>query len=158
MILGDNITRKKGFIFHLSRAGADHYARWRSKAIYVLKMVLLQHQLPYLHWQTKMKMAPFVVFVYLKPWFTAKYKKVNKGVSSKTLAFLDRHTWYLTEYFIPLSLFNEDISLETRTLLAAQIYQKSSSGDIEIRKPTLPAVTIKVSVARLCWTSLQAAV
>ena len=41
-----------------------------SKAIYVLKMVLLQHQLPNLHWQTKKKiekMSLFVVFVYLKP-------------------------------------------------------------------------------------------
>ena len=27
LILGDNITRKKGFIFHLSRPGADHHAR-----------------------------------------------------------------------------------------------------------------------------------
>ena len=163
-ILGDKITRKNGFIFHLSRPGADHHARWMSKAICVLKMVLLQHQLPDLHWQPKKKiekMALFVVFVYLRPWFTAsglssaaqndllfckslaKYKKINNGVSSKTLAVLNRYTWYLTEDLISLSLFNEDLSLETRTLLAAQIHQKSSPADIDIRKPTLPAVTIK---------------
>ena len=144
VILGDSITRKKGFIFQLSRPGADHHARWMSKAIYVLKMVLLQHQLPDLHLQTKKKlekMALFVVFVYLKPWFTAsglssaatndlelckslaKYKKINKGVSSKTMKVLNRHTWYLTEDLISLSLFNEDVPLETRTLLAIQIYQ-----------------------------------
>ena len=135
-----------------------------SKAIYVLKMVLLQHQLPDLHWQTKKKiekMALFVVFVYLRPWFTAsglssaaqndllfckslaKYKKINTGVSSKTLAVLNRHTWYLTEDLISLSLFNEDLSLENRTLLTAQIHHKSSPAHIDIRKPTLPAVTIK---------------
>ena len=163
LILGDKITRKNGFIFHLSRPGADHHARWMSKAIYAQKMVLLQHQLPDLHWQTKKKMekmALFVVFVYLRPWFTAsglssaaqndllfckslaKYKKINNGVSSKTLAVLNRHTWYLTEYLISLSLFNEYLSLETRTLLAAQIHQESSPADIDIRKPTLPAVTI----------------
>ena len=70
LILGESITRKKGFTFQLSRPGADHHARWMSKAIYVLKMVLLQHQLPNLHWQTKKKiekMSLFVVFVYLKP-------------------------------------------------------------------------------------------
>ena len=119
LFLGEKITRKNGFIFHLSRPGADHHARWMRKAIYVLKMVLLQHQLPDLHWQTKKKMALFVVFVYLRPWFTAsglssaaqndllfckslaKYKKINTGVSSKTLAVLNRHTWYLTEDLIP---------------------------------------------------------
>ena len=164
LILGDKITRKNGFIFHLSRPGADHHARWMSKAIYVLKMVLLQHQLPDIHWQTKKKMekmALFVVFVYLRPWFTAsglpsaaqndllfckslaKYKKINAVVSSKTLAVLNRHTWYLTEDLISLSLFNEDLSLENRTLLAAQIHHKCSPADIDIRKPTLPAVTIK---------------
>ena len=152
LILGDKITRKNGFIFHLSRPGADHHARWMIKAIYVLKMVLLQHQLPDLHWQTKKKMekmALFVVFVYLRPWFTAsglsaaqnvlifckslvKYKKINNGVSSKTLAVLNRHTWYFTEDLISLSLFNENLSLETRTLLAAQIHQKSSPADIDI--------------------------
>ena len=147
LILGDKITRKNGFIFHLSRPG-----------------VLLQHQLPDIHWQTKKKMekmALFVVFVYLRPWFTAsglssaaqndllfckslaKYKKINTGVSSKTLAVLNRHTWYLTEDLISLSLFNEDISLENRTLLAAQIHHKSSPADMDIRKPTLPAVTVK---------------
>ena len=114
--LGEKITRKNGFIFHLSRPGADHHARWMNKAIFVLKMVLLQHQLHDIHWQTKKKvekMALFVVFVYLRPWFTAsglssaaqndllfckslaKYKKINNGVSSKTLAVLNRHTLYL---------------------------------------------------------------
>ena len=106
-------------------------------------------------------LALFVVFVYLRPWFTAsglssaaqndllfckslaKYKKINTGVSSKTLAVLNRHTWYLTEDMISLSLFNEDLSLENRTLLAAQIHHKSSPAHIDIRKPTLPAVTIK---------------
>ena len=116
-----------------------------SKAIYVLKMVPLQHQVPNLHWQInkkieKMSLFHFVVFVYLKPWFTAsclpqaasndlalckslsKYKRINKDISSNTLAVLNRHTWYLTEDFISLSLFNEYLSLDTRTLLTTAIH------------------------------------
>ena len=61
------------------------------------------------------------------------------------MAVLNRHTWYLTEDLISLSLFNEDISLETRTLLAAAIHQKSSAGEVEIRKPTLPAAAVDVT-------------
>ena len=58
------------------------------------------------------------------------------------MAVLNRYTWYLTENLISLSLFNEDLSLETSTLLATAIHQKSSAGELEIRKPTLPAVGV----------------
>ena len=54
-------------------------------------------------------MALFVVFVYLKPWFTAS------GLSSAAqndLAFCESLTKYKK---ISLSIFNEDISLETTT-------------------------------------------
>ena len=113
-----------------------------SKCIYILKMCLLQHQLPSLHWSKKKKiekMALFVVFCYLRPWFEAssipaaatndlllyksllKFKKINKAVSTKT--------------------FNDDIPVEERTLLAAKIRREAAPGDLEIRKPTLPTIT-----------------
>ena len=130
-----------------------------SKCIYILKMCLLQHQLPSLHWSKKKKiekMALFVVFCYLRPWFEAssipaaatnylllyksllKFKKINKAVSTKTSTSLNRHTWYLTEDLISFSLFNDDIPVEERTLLAAKIRREAAPGDLEIRKPTLP--------------------
>ena len=37
-----------------------------------------------------------------------KFKKINKAVSTKTSTSLNRHTWYLTEDLISLSLFNDD--------------------------------------------------
>ncbi len=117
LFLGGCITRKKSFSYQLSRPGADHHARWMSKSIYVLKMVLLQHQLHSIHWQTKKKlekMALFIVFCYLRSWFDAplipaaaandllmyrrleKFKKIHRAVSRKTCTVLNRHTWYLT--------------------------------------------------------------
>ena len=45
-----------------------------SKAIYILKLSLLQLQIDEIHWQTKKKihkMALFVVFIYLKAWFNS---------------------------------------------------------------------------------------
>ena len=119
-----------------------------------MKMVLLQHQLPKVHWQTKkkiQKMGLFVVFVYLKPWFTApmipsaakndldlyngllKFKKIHTAVSKTTCSVLNRHTWYLTEELIPFSLFNQDIPLETRTLLAKKIYEESVPEEMKIK-------------------------
>ena len=133
-----------------------------SKCIYILKMCLLQHQLPSLHWSKKKKiekMALFVVFCYLRPWFEAssipaaatndlllyksllKFKKINKAVSTKTSTSLNRHTWYLTEDLVSFSLFNDDIPVEERTLLAAKIRREAAPGDLEIWKPTLPTIT-----------------
>ena len=73
LILGGEIERKKGYHYTIQRPGADHHARWMSKGIYVLKMVMLQHQLK-LHWTLKKKftrMSLFVVFCYVKSWFSS---------------------------------------------------------------------------------------
>ena len=70
-----------------------------------------------------------------------KFKKINKAVSTKTSTSLNRHTWYLTEDLISFSLFNDDIPVEERTLLAAKISREAAPGDLEIRKPTLPTIT-----------------
>lgn len=88
------------------------------------------------------KRVHFVVFVYLRAWFSAsflesaasddirllhslqKYKSVDR-VSAITTTVLNRHTWYLTEEQIPLSLFDKDLPLELRSLLAARIGQKT---------------------------------
>ena len=166
VILGGTIERKKGYTYKLQRPGADHHARWMAKAIYILKMSLLRHQLD-LHWQTKKKvekMSLFVVFVYLKSWFSApcltsaatnglelyrrllKFKTVHKKVSSTAASVLQRHTWYLTEDLIPLSLFNENLPLEDRTVLASKIGQLTL-GPMEIRKPSLPSIGQKSELA-----------
>ena len=130
VILGGTIERKKGYTYKLQRPGADHHARWMAKVIYILKMSLLRHHLD-LHWQTKKKvekMSLFAVFVYMKSWFSApcltsaatndlelyrrllKFKTVHKKVSSTAASVLQRHTWYLTEELIPLSLQRESSS------------------------------------------------
>ena len=160
LILGETVERKKGYVFQIQRPGADHHARWMAKSIYIMKMALLLHQIP-LHWTKKrnvQKMAHFVVFAYLRAWFIApvleaaatndirlfqslqKYKSVDKKVSTITTTVLNRHTWYLTEELVPLSLFDEDLTLDQRTLLAARIGQQTH-GVVEIKKPNLLVIT-----------------
>ena len=167
LILGETVQRKKGYIYKLQRPGADHHARWMSKSIYIMKMSLLLHQLPDLHWQTKkkvQKMTLFVVFAYLPAWFSAgsltsaatndlklfkrlqKFRAVHKKVSSSTSTVLNRHTWYLSEELVPLSLFDESLPLEIRTSLAKQIGELTQ-GAVEICKPTLPTISQKSELA-----------
>ena len=35
LILGGYIDRKNGYVYQIQRPGADHHARWMSKAIYM---------------------------------------------------------------------------------------------------------------------------
>ena len=130
---------------------------WMSKGIYVM----LQHQLK-LHWTLKKKftrMSLFVVFCYVKSWFSSsslttaaqnklnlftrleKFRKVDKAVSLKTIEVLNRHTWYLTEDNIAISLSNKNISLERRSEMSKKIYLlQIPSEAVEIRKPTLLSI------------------
>ena len=55
---------------------------------------------------------------------------------------LNRHTWYLTEELLPLSLFDVRQPLESRTVLASKIGQLAPGG-IDIQKPTLPTIDQK---------------
>ena len=41
LILGGSIDRKNGYVYQIQRSGADHHARWMSKAIYILKMSIV---------------------------------------------------------------------------------------------------------------------
>jgi hypothetical protein len=75
-----------------------------------------------------------------------KFKKIHTKISSKTCTVLNRHTWYLTEELISLSLFNEDIPTEARSLLAKKIHRQAASGELEIQKPTLPLITEKSKI------------
>ena len=116
IFLGGDVDRKNGYIFQLSRPGADHHARWMSKCIYFLKLFLLSDQFPQsqLSWQKKKKvetMAIFIIFPYLQSWFTSpsllgaaqndldlfkrlqKFSKIDKKISSATSSVLSRHPW-----------------------------------------------------------------
>ena len=42
LVLGGSVQRKRGHVYRTQRPGADHHARWMSKAINVLKLTLLR--------------------------------------------------------------------------------------------------------------------
>ena len=162
IFLGGSVSRKRGYVYQFQTPGALHHARWMAKAIYILKMSLLQHQLKSIHHtrRTKLtKMALLIVFVYLKPWFSVgsvtraeasdlnllksliSYKAIDKKVSASCCTVLQRHTWYLTEENIPFSLFNDDISLSERQQLADAIVTSATNERLGSIKPNLPQIT-----------------
>ena len=69
--LGGDLTDKVQFFEH----GAVHHARWMAKAIYFLKIYLFRKVF---NWSLKEEKALidiclFIVFVYIKPWFTVPF-------------------------------------------------------------------------------------
>ena len=166
LILGGTPERKKGWSYTIQRPGADHHARWMSKAIYTLKLTLLQHQFPDIPWHKKRKlekMTFFILFVYLESWFTSsflfsaahndillhqrllKFNKYHRKLSRVGLTVLQRHTWYLTEELVPLALFSSNITDEVQNSLAQSISTLPVT-DLPIQKPELPVITAKSSL------------
>ncbi|KAL5266611.1 hypothetical protein ACHWQZ_G003847 [Mnemiopsis leidyi] len=78
---------------------------------------------------------------FIFPVIPPSYQREKEDLLSFINSLL-RHTWYLTEDLIPLVLFDDQLSLQTRTLIAQRIAQLSS-GWVEIRKPTLPSISQK---------------
>lgn len=152
----------KGF----RRPGALHKARWMSKILYSIKIVLLNKkiegtvlgrgQLPRLK-----RFIKFVVTCYVPWWLTASiastapYNDLNfintallyedSVVSKAALTALSRHMWYLTEELVPLSLFSKmkdevkekiRIKLLTYEKLTAAMKRKGT----EYGKPQFPPI------------------
>ena len=155
------VEGKRNYTYQLSKPGADSNARWLAKCLYVLKLSLLQHQIPSLTAQTKKKintMSSFILHCYIGYWFTSPsltgaasndlkmyqdhttFKRVSKAVSDACLPVLQRHTWYLTEECIPIALCNPALETETCNQLAKEIGGLPPTS-IQIRKPTLSSIT-----------------
>ena len=62
-VVAGTVERKRNYTYQLSKPGADSNARWMAKCLYVLKLSLLQHQIPPLTEQTKKKINTMSSFI-----------------------------------------------------------------------------------------------
>ena len=177
IFLGGDVDRKKGYIFQLSRPGADHHARWTSKCIYFLKLFLLSDQFPQsqLSWQKKKKvetMAIFIIFPYLQSWFTSPslleavqndldlfkrlqmFSKIDKKISSATSTVLSRHPWYLTEELIPIQ---HQPTCGGAHITGQKDWIPPSSQSEGLQAPPTSS-NCRLLPAGLCWASFNSSV
>ena len=104
------------------RPRACHHAKWMSKAIYSLKMYLCRD--PFGLKKTEIEnfkcICQFIVFVYLKPWYTStlaiaapnndlnliksllNYKVIDESIAEVALQKLKNYLWYLVSDFCQL--------------------------------------------------------
>ena len=111
------------------KPGACHHARWMSKANYTLKIYLFREQLDMSKEDEKnlFDVCLFIVFIYLKVWFTAPlaikaptndlqlikdlvdYESVDSKIATCALKKLKNHLWYLSPELSAISLFDDKL-------------------------------------------------
>ena len=127
------------------KPGSISRARWMSKILYSLKLVLLSTQIKNhisLDDTVLLKLIQFTnfcVFVYVPWWITSPlasqapmndikfmqqlfaYDGVDSSCASAALNAVSRHLWYLTGELIPLCLFDNNLTTEHKEDVAKKI-------------------------------------
>ena len=139
------------------RPGALHKARWMSKILYCMKLVLLNKKIMQLpkgtvfasQQLTKVrKFVQFVAYCYVPWWLTApistsaprndlelicsfiEYQKTEPTIGYAALNAMKGHMWYLTEELVPLSLFSSSVTNESKKKMVDKL-QLVSFEDVE---------------------------
>lgn len=125
--------------------GAMHQARWMARAIYSLKICLLQSQFKI---SAKDKRALqdvclFIAVIYVKPWLGCslavkapnqdlcflkrlkEYETVDKLISKAALSKFSQHLWYLSEEIAVLSLFDDEVNAQTKGNIVVNLQRES---------------------------------
>ena len=155
--LGGQLPVRK---FFLRRPGAMHHARFMSKSLYLLKMELLSERINFSVEERRQinKMARFIALFFAKYFLRSRiavfsplddlkfigsmisYREEEPDISSAVLTSIKRHLWYLTEELVVLSIFNEDLSSFTRSMMAQKLFSIPRPTHFEPRKPKFPTI------------------
>lgn len=127
--------------------GAIHQARWMGRAIYSLKMYLLHSELK-LSMKDKESLKEVCIFIttaYVKPWLKCSlavkapyqdlcflktlkaYERVDKTISTAALNKFIHHLWYLTDEIAILSLFDDEVDIQTKAKMVANLSKENIS-------------------------------
>ncbi|KAG0724209.1 hypothetical protein GWK47_000472 [Chionoecetes opilio] len=157
VFLGGIPHGRKKIFFH--KPGAVHRARWMARAIYALKMWIFapqfakyQKQRPSSSRAVKAavpskldEFCNFIVRYYIRAWFSAAcsanaprndldlykalVKKTNKAIRESGLKALGRHMWYLSEVTVGLALFDDEMPLEEKRNVVANLRSMEGSEE-----------------------------
>lgn len=150
LFLGEKLEKKDHqVIFH--PPGADHHARWMSKAIYCLKIFMFRHQLNLgtSNLDGLRQITIFLIKHYLKAWFRCPIgseapfqdfnfiksmlldKDINQSLAYQIIKTFSRHLWYLEEQTVGLAFFDESIPIEIRNEMVARLDDENEDDIIQ---------------------------
>jgi hypothetical protein len=154
--LGGSIPRG----FFIRRPGADHHARFMSKAIYILKIYLLSGSFEMTPTELKQveRMAVYIGLFYgkyfLQSALTAaapandlhffylmkKFSVIDPEAAKETIKSISRHLSYLTEELVVFSLFDDLLNYAEKTMIGKRLYHIDRPRNILPNKPKFPAI------------------
>ena len=145
--------------FKFQWPGAFHHARFMAKALYILKMDILRDQLTFLTEKQKETISQLARFVgvYFARWFLKcavvpaapyqaiisfgqmiDYSEFDNGLAFTVLDSMLRHTWYLTEQWVIVSLVDDDCPVEEKKSVAKALSNTARADHFSPGKPKLP--------------------
>ena len=154
-----------GFTFKMP--GADHHARWMSKAIYYLKIRLLCNIFE-LSLEEKHEVdliSEFTVLFYVKYWLQTPlpsaaaridldfminilhYRLTRPKIAFAVLQSSNRHLWYLTPQLITLALADHKLEVHIREKIAKAVHS-CKREDIASGKPAFPVFPLSLEQMR----------
>lgn len=154
-------TEKK---LKLRPPGAMHQARWMARAIYSLKICLLQSQCRITAKDKKalQDVCLFIVMLYVKPWLECtvatkapnqdlrflkmlkEYEKVDATISKASISKFSHHLWYLCEETVILSLFDDEVDNQTKKKMIANFNREQTSNFSNRYDPSKEELTQKL--------------
>lgn len=150
--------------FQFRKPGAQHHARFMSKAIYFLKIFMMsdRFELDDVEYSQVKKMAHFIALFYTKTFLRTRiacfapindfyffkailwYKEDCDDIANSVLKSCKRHCWYLTEELVIFAIFNEHLSSFTRYLLAKTLFNTPKPNNFVLGKPKFPNFTTEL--------------
>ena len=138
--------------------GADHHARWLSKAIYYMKLALLSKQfiMEEKDQQEVTILAEFIGLFYAKAFFKCplpsaapatdlafvtemlKYRMIHPRLAFQCLQSCYRHLWYLTPSLVVLALADKDTPDEEKEDMAKHLFSIYRTSSVTPGKPEFP--------------------
>ena len=81
------------------------------------------------------------------------YKNIDIDIANCVLQSVKRHLWYLTPELVPLSLFDKDVSIEEKQMMASKLTQINVAESFKSGKPSFVKLVEKINKNNL--TSLS---
>ena len=146
--------------FKFQWPGAFHSARFMAKSLYILKMDMLSNQLDFLTKEQKENIRQLARFVgiFFSRWFLKcsvapiapyqsllsfsqmiNFSQFDLGLAFTVLESMNRHTWYLTQQWVVVSLADDSCPARERKAVAKALHNQPRADHFEPGKPDLPA-------------------
>ena len=77
------------------------------------------------------------------------YKNIDIDIANCVLQSVKRHLWYLTPELVPLSLFDKDVSIEEKQMMASKLTQINVPESFKSGKPSFVKLVEKINKKNL---------